>query len=163
MADRRTRFGKGLKNVTLYGSVGIDGSATLTNSGTITGGTVSSVALTGATVSGSTTNIAIGVASIADNALALKVACGHIAITGSRDINTGLTHVISGGANINACTHGINLLGKDVVVRCPRYSGGPVSGSKGLGYMKIVVKGSSSNASIEATGAASIDWFAIGI
>ena len=155
MADRRTRFGKGLKNVTLYGSCTLDSSATLTNSGTI-----SSAGKIGGVTAASLDALAHGVASGDTTYAGLKVACGQLRVTGSKDVNTGLTTVISGGANIGNTTGGVSTTPQTVQIRIPR-SVAPVSKSKGSGYMKIVVKGTS--ASVESSGvAASVDWFAIG-
>jgi hypothetical protein len=90
-----------------------------------------------------------------------KIAYGQCIITGSRDVQTGLTTVFAGGANINnPKPRNTTLTGQFCNVRIPRNSGGPVSLSKGAGYMKICVR--SSTASVEAAVAASVDWFAIG-
>ena len=142
MADRRTRYAKGLKNITLYGTTSLDSSATFAGRG-----------------AASVEAMVCGVASGDTSFDGIKIAYGHKTITGSQDINTGLTTVYTGGANISNTTGGLSTTPQTVQVRVPKVAAG-VSGSKGAGYMKIVVKGCS--ASVEASSAASIDWFAIG-
>lgn len=90
-----------------------------------------------------------------------KFAAGQCVITGSRDVDTGLSVVIAGSANINnPKPRAGSFTGTYCNVRIPRNSGGPVSLSKGTGYMKIRVH---STASIEAVTAASVDWLAVGM
>ena len=140
MADRRTRYAKGLKDVTLYGTTTVDSAGTFQQDGT--------------------TNSVLGVASGDTSYDGVKVSYGQCVITGSRDVQTGLTTVFAGGANINnpKGREG-HLTGFVCNCRIPRDTGGPVSLSKGAGYMKVRVM---STASLEADQAASIDWFAIG-
>jgi hypothetical protein len=149
MADRRTRFSKGLKNATLYGTTTID------SSGTFAGRDAASVEA-----------MVCGIASGDTSYDGYKVACGSTRITGSRDINTGLTTVISGSANVATYFEkaaGAGSSGAAIAIcRISKTGSGSVtvSGTGGAGFMKIICLNRS--ASVEATAAASVDWFAIG-
>jgi len=162
MADRRTRFAKGLKNVTFYGSPSIDSAATLTNSGTISGGTI-----TGAEIQGHASTVmaamVYGVASGDTSRDSLKVAAGHLAVTGSEQVQTGLTQVLSASAtveNMNSRKGGASAPPWLAVCRVPKPAGKAPGNTKGAGYFTAKVL--TSNASVESTAAASLDWMAVG-
>lgn len=93
----------------------------------------------------------------------MKIAAGTVAITGSQDVNTGLTQVISGTANVANIKYDAqdNTSPWLALCRINKPSGTQVPSSKGAGYMKIVV--TTTTASVEASTAASVDWFAIGV
>jgi len=160
MADRRTRFTKVLKNVTLYGAPSIDSAATLTNSGTISGGTI-----TGAEIQGHAAAVVAamvhGVASGDTSRDSLKMAAGHLAVTGSEQINTGLTQVLSASANLeNMSPRNGTLTPWLATCRVPKPAGKAPGNTKGNAYFTVKVL--CSDASTEAAVAASVDWQAIG-
>jgi len=142
---RGTRFGSGLKDITLKGTNVLESGATLEG-------------LSKATIA----STVYGVASGDTTYDGIKLAAGHVAITGSRDIQTGLTTVISGGANLsNKSYEGVKGDPFNASVRISQTAGTQVPATKGDGYMKILIE--QATASIEATVAASVDWFAIGV
>lgn len=151
MADRRTRFSKGLTGVTLYGTTVID------SSGSFTAGTITKT-------SAQLAAVPYGVASGDTSYDGYKIAAGHANVTGSRDICTGLTRVISGSANV------ANVLKKEAEAgssgpwnaycRINKIAGPQCPGVLD-GWMKVIVR--RLTASVESTTAASVDWFAIGV
>ncbi len=162
MADRRTRFRNGLKNVTFYDAPSIDSSATLTNDGTISGGTI-----TGSTIQGhsSATMAAMvyGVASGDTSRDDIKMAAGHLVVTGSEQVQTGLTQVLSASANVENMNSRLGDASDPpwlATCRCPKPAGKAPANSKGAGY--ITIKVLTSNASVESGDAASVDWKAMG-
>ncbi len=147
MAARRTRFKYGLKNPTLYNTITLDSSATF-------GGTTR---FTTAEVDA----FVYGVASGDTSRTELKMATGHLPVTGSEQVQTGLTQVLSASANVE------NMNGRDgsltpwiATCRVPKPAGKAPANSKGSGY--ITIKVLTSNASTEAAVAASVDWMAMG-
>ncbi len=149
MAPRRTKFKHGLKNPTLYGTITLDSSSTF-------GGTTR---FTAAQVDA----FIYGVASGDTSRTELKVTAGHLVVTGSEQVQTGLTQVISASANVenmNTRKGGASAPPWLAVCRVPKPAGEAPGNSKGAGYMTVRVL--TSNASVEATAAASLDWLAIG-
>jgi hypothetical protein len=146
---RKTRFSKGLNNITLYGTTTLDSSATLGGSQT------HSAAKLDAMVS--------GVASGDTTYDGLKIAAGHCAVTGSREVETGLTTVVSGGANVANVLRkqtGEGTSGPTFADCRIRKIAGPLPTGITASQMKVIV--SNRTASVEATAAASVDWWAIG-
>jgi hypothetical protein len=94
----------------------------------------------------------------------LKIAAGYSTITGSRDIDTGLSTVVAGSANVSDYKRKSLAAGTTgpafAQCRVSKLGSTQVPGTKGAGYMKVIV--SYRTASVEATAAAVVDWFAVG-